>query len=262
MRQTYKDQIIVLYQLLYRDYYIFRQHFLHRLKMASYWVLLSTFITKMFLPAMGLHNFGPFILISSAISYGLFIGMQNAMELINDITNDQAILYELTLPISQWLIFFKIALSNMLQGFAISLSLVPLGLIILMDFHAFKDFSCIKFITIFICASIFYGSFSLILASFLKNLSQIDDVWLRILFPLWYLGCYQFPWQTLYEISPTLAYLDLLNPITFIMEGARFATTHANGPLPFSFCCIMILFYAIISIIIGIHFMKKRLNCI
>ena len=182
--QAQQTQIRTFLALLQREYVIFQQYFLHRLKMASYWVLISTFISKMFLPTMGLHNFGPFILISSAVSYGLWIGMQNAMTLIEDITSDQAILYELSLPINQTWIFFKIALSNMIQGFLVSISLLPLGLLVLMDMHAFHDFSWIRCITIFIVANIFYGAFSLVLAAYITSLDLVDNVWLRILFPM------------------------------------------------------------------------------
>lgn len=262
MQKTYYDQITVFMQLLYRDYYIFRQQFLHRFKIACYWTLLSTFVTNMFLPSMGLCNFGPFILISSCISYGLFIGMQNAINLVDDITSDQAILYELTLPIPQWLIFFKIAISNMIQGFALSISMIPCGLIVLGNIYAFEHFSWIKCITIFVIANMFYGSFSLILATFLRNMEEIDNIWLRILFPVWYLGCYQFPWVTLHKVSPALGYLNFLNPLTFIMEGARAATISPVTSLRFEICCIMILCYAIIALYAGIVCMKKRLDCL
>ena len=262
MNSAYLQQANIILQLLYRDFYIFKKSFLHKMRIDLYWIVISVFIAKMFLPAMGLQNFGGFTLIGTTISYGLFIGMNNAMSLVNDITSDQAIGYELTLPVPQWLIFFKIALSNALQGLILSLCLVPFGLVALMELHPFPDFSLWKFMTVFVCASIFYGAFSLILSTFLKHMSQVDNVWLRILFPIWYLGCFQFPWSALYKISPTLAYLDFLNPMTFIMEAGRGATINASGSLPFDFCCIMILLYAAISGIIGIHFMKKRLNCI
>lgn len=255
-------QIITVQQLLQRDFYIFRQVYLHKLRMALYWVLLSVFVTKLFLPAMGLQNYAPFVLISSAISYGFFVAMQNAIGMVEDITGNQAILYELTLPIPQWLIFFKFALSTMLQSLIISLSIVPCGLLLLMDVDAFPDFSWIKFITIFICSSIFYGCFALIFTSVLKSMQQIDNVWLRIIFPLWYLGCFQFPWKLLYEISPTLAYLDFLNPLTFIHEAGRSATIDNAGSLPFGLSCFMILFYAGISYGVGVYWMKKRLDCI
>ncbi len=261
-RMNKNTQIITFLALLQREYFIFSQQFFHRLKMASYWVLISTFISQMFLPAMGLHNFGPFILVSSAISFGLWIGMQNAMSLIEDITSDQAILYELSLPIQQSYIFLKIALSNMFQGLIISISLLPLGLLVLMDLYAFDNFSWMRCIIIFITANIFYGCFSLILAAYIKNLHLVDNVWLRILFPMWYLGCYQFPWNTLYTISPTIALLDLLNPMTFIMEGARGATVGNHPSLPFFICVSMILFYAFIAYIYGVYLMKKRLDCL
>lgn len=258
----FPTELHVLIQLLQRDLYIFKQAYWHRLKMCLYWLLLTVFTTKMFMPAMGLQNFGPFILISSVISYGFFITMQNAITLVEDITGNQAILYELSLPIAQWMIFFKFPLSNMIQSFVISLSLLPFGLLVLMDTNPFPDFSLIKFIIIFMCSSIFYGSFGLIFTSILKNMHSIDNIWLRIIFPMWYLGCWQFPWKTLYEISPTLAYLDLLNPLTLIIEAGRSATIDTAGSLPFGPSCIMILLYAMISCFIGIYWMKKRLDCL
>src|SRR3989339_279704 len=261
MNTNFLTQFMTFQQLLQRDWYLFKQTYVHKLKMALYWVLLSILITKLFLPSMGLQNYAPFVLISSAISYGFFIAMQNAVTMVEDITGNQAILYELSLPIPQWLIFFKFTLSTMLQSLIISLSIIPFGLMLIMDVHAFPDFSYIKFIAIFACSSIFYGSFALIFTSVLKNMHQIDNVWLRIIFPLWYLGCFQFPWKTLYEISPTLAYLDFLNPLTFIMEGGRSATIDSAGSLPFALCCIMILCYAAISCFAGIYSMKKRLDC-
>ncbi len=252
----------VLIQLLQRDWYIFQKSYFHRVTMCLYWLMPSTFTTKMFMPAMGLENFGPFILISSIMSYGFFITMQNAITLIEDVTGDQAILYELSLPIPQWMIFMKFALSNMVQACLVSLTLLPFGLLVLMDSNPFPNFSWVKFIIIFICASIFYGAFSLIFATALKNMQQIDNVWLRIVFPMWYLGCWQFSWQTLYDISPALAYLDLCNPITLIIEAGRSATIGSAGSLPFIPCCIMIIIYALIAGYTGIYWMKKRLDCI
>ncbi len=252
----------VLIQLLQRDWYIFQKSYFHRVKMCLYWILPSTFTTKMFMPAMGLENFGAFILISSIMSYGFFITMQNAITLIEDVTGDQAILYELTLPIPQWMIFMKFAISNMMQACLISLTLLPFGLLVLMESNPYPNFSWFKFIIIFTCASIFYGTFSLIFATALKNMQQIDNVWLRIVFPMWYLGCWQFSWQTVYSISPALAYLNLCNPMTLIIEAGRSAAMGSAGSLPFIPCCVMIIIYAFIAGYAGIYWMKKRLDCI
>lgn len=262
MMTNFSTELSVLTQLLRRDWYLFRKTYFHRVKMCLYWLMPSTFTTKMFMPAMGLEDLGPFILISSIMSYGFFVVMQNAITLIEDVTGDQAILYELTLPIPQWMIFLKFAISNMVQAALISMTLLPFGLLALMDFSPYPHFSLIKFITIFTCSSIFYGFFSLIFATALKNMQQIDNVWLRIVFPMWYLGCWQFSWQTLYSISPTFAYINLCNPLTLIIEAGRSAALGSQGSLPFIPCCITVLIYAFLAGYAGIYCMKKRLNCI
>lgn len=256
------DQLIIIKQLLTRDFFIFKKVYLHKMRIALSRIVLLIFVAKMFLPSMGLQNYAPFLLISSAIGYGFFIAAFNAIDLVDDITDNQSILYELTLPVAPWVIFAKYAISTALQALVISLSILPCGLLVLGSIQPFLQFSLIKFITIFICAALFYGSFMLIFTSCIRTMLQVENVWLRLIFPMWYLGCFQFPWQTLHQISPMLAYLDLLNPMTFIMEGMRSATINPEGSLPFDICCLMILCYASISLYVGIYWMKKRLDCI
>lgn len=252
----------VFIQLLKRDWYIFKQQYTHRVKMALHWVLLTIFVTKIFMPSMGLQHYGPLILINSVISYGFFVAMHNATNLVDDIINKQLIVYELTLPIRPIYIFYKFVVSTMVQALIISLSIMPFGLIVLFDLHPFKDFSLLKLSIIFVCSTFFYGCFGLIFSSFITNLQKVENVWARIVFPLWYLGCFQFSWKTLYSISPHLAYLDLLNPLTYIMEGARSATIDSAGSLPFFMCCTMIVLYAMLAAYFGIYWMKKRLDCL
>jgi ABC-type polysaccharide/polyol phosphate export permease len=256
------DQLIIIKELLMRDFFIFKKVYLHKMRIALSRIALLIFVAKMFLPSMGLQNYAPFILMSSAIGYGFFIAAFNAIDLVDDITDNQAILYELTLPVAQWMIFAKYAISTALQALVISLSIIPCGLLVIGSVQPFAQFSLIKFISIFICASLFYGSFMLIFTSCIRTMLQVENIWLRLIFPMWYLGCFQFPWQTLYKISPTLAYLDLLNPMTFIMEGMRSATLGTTQFLPFWLCCSMILCYATISFLLGISWMKKRLDCL
>ena len=255
-------QLVIIKELLMRDFFIFKKVYLHKMRIALSRIALLIFVAKMFLPSMGLHNYAPFILMSSAIGYGFFIAAFNAIDLVDDITDNQAILYELTLPVAQWMIFAKYAISTTLQALVISLSIIPCGLLVIGTMEPFAQFSLIKFITIFICASLFYGSFMLIFTSCIRTMLQVENIWLRLIFPMWYLGCFQFPWQTLHTISPALAYVDLLNPMTFIMEGMRSATINSAQSLPFLLCCSMILLYATISFVVGVYWMKKRLDCL
>lgn len=254
--------LTIITQLLTRDFFIFRQVYLHKMRIALCRITLLVFVAKMFLPSMGLQNYAPFILISSAIGYGFFIAAFNAIDLIDDMTEGQAILYELTLPIPQWLIFIKYAISTALQALIISLSIIPCGMLVLGTIAPFPEFSLIKFIAILLCASLFYGSFMLIFATAIQNMLQVENLWLRLIFPMWYLGCFQFPWHTLHKISPYLAYLDLCNPMTYIMEGARSATLDPINSLSFSLCCFMIICFALLSLTCGVYFMKKRLDCL
>lgn len=265
MKFIYKinhQQIDLLYQLLLRDFFIFKITYFHKLRIALIRFMLSIFVAKTLLPSMGLINYGPFILISSMTCYGFFIAAFQAIEMIYDLTEQQAIYYELTLPIKPLLILVKYSISTALQAAIISISLLPFGMIVLGTIHPFTCFSLLKFLLMLSAASIFYGSFMLILASITPTMLQVENLWLRLIFPMWYLGCFQFSWQSLYTVLPICAYLDCLNPMTWIMEGMRSATIQTTGPLPFYGCVCITLLYAALAFLIGSNWMKKRLDCL
>jgi ABC-2 type transport system permease protein len=85
---------------------------------------------------------------------------------------------------------------------------------------------------------------------------------MRILFPMWFLGCYQFTWHMLYETNPTLAYLNLLNPVTYIVEGMR-GSLDLNLPLlSYPVCVAATSIFIILFAWAGVRNFKRRLDCL
>lgn len=249
-------------QLLKRNIYIFWQHFLFKLRLALIFCIVALIIAQLFMPHMGLTNFGAVTLVSLSLINGFFAVMINAILLVADIQGNKTISYELTLPISPTLIFVKYALSAALEAFLISSLLLPAGKLLFYHSIHFNNFSLIKLGIIYIISSLFFGFFSILLASTIKNLYKAENIWVRIIFPMWFLGCYQFSWKTLYTVSPLFAYINLLNPLTHITEAGRSATIDTAGSLPFWASCLYILFCTAISGYFGISMLKKRLDCI
>lgn len=252
----------VLWQLIKRSLYTFKGQVRSKLQNCLVWSMITALVFHFIMPAMGLHNYGPFILVTGAATWGLFAVMHNVASLIADIHGDNALSYELTLPVPQWVIFVKIALVHAYQSFLLSICVVPIGKLLLWKTIHFPHFSLLKFLFILILANIFFGFFSLFLASIIKNLYKIGNIWLRVIFPMFYLGGYQFSWKMLHTISPTLSYISLCNPLTFVLEGTRAATLDPSLSLPYWPCCFAILGFTFLAAYIGIYRFKKRLDCI
>ncbi len=102
--------------------------------------------------------------------------------------------------------------------------------------------------------------FALMVGSFVKNMSTIGSVWMRFIYPIWFLGGFQFSWTVLFKTSPKLAYLNLINPMTYIMEAIRGAILGQEGYLPFWPCTSMVILFAFACAWYGIVRLKKRLD--
>ena len=186
----------------------------------------------------------------------------NIATTIGDLDGDKTIFYELSLPIPQWMIFIKIGLSNALLSFIVALFVVPTGKLLLWNSVDLSHFSFFKFHLIVLLSCLFYGFFSLLIASITKNLYKLDNIWLRIIFPMWFLGCYQFSWAGMYASSQTIAYINLFNPLTYIMEGTRASSMNPADSLPYWSCVGALCIFILIAAYTGTQLMKRRLDCL
>lgn len=250
------------FNLIRRDMAVYLPTYKDRFINGLIWFSLTVLVFQYLMGYAGLKNFGLFIAISTMGSCGLFNAMNFATEMISDLESERALSYYLTLPLPQWMVFVRIAISNGLQALMIALLYIPFAKLFLWNQFQLMQVHWIKFIVIFLLAHLFYGFISLFLASCIKSLNLIENVWLRVVWPLWYLGCYQFSWQSLYETSPILAYCSLVNPITYIMEGLRSSVFNPADSLPFYRCIIMIVLFTVVFGWLGMCRLKKRLDCL
>jgi len=126
----------------------------------------------------------------------------------------------------------------------------------------FCQISWFKFGLMLVLSNLFYGFFSLFLTSITENVQKIENVWKRAIFPLWYLGCYLFSWNVLTCYSPQLAYVALLNPIVYCMEGMRVALFGQEGSIDFWYSVAALCVFCMIAGYFGIKNMKQRLDCL
>lgn len=253
----------LFFQLLRRDYLIIRQEFWTKLINYACWLGPNIVIFNYILPGLGIdRGYGVFILVGGVATVGLFTAISSIPELLNDIEDNHSIYYYLSLPLHQWLLFVRYALAFAMGSFMVSFALLPACKLLLWDLLDLSNFSLFKYLLIFPLLQIFFGFFALLVTAYTDTIVQYEKAWVRIVFPLWFFGGYQFPWRTMLDRLPYLAYLNLLNPITYCLEGFRGAVLGQEGYINFWICVGMLLLAIILVAFWGIKKLMRRLDCI
>ena len=229
------------------------------------WSTLNIIIFTYVMPHMGFNkDLGTFMVATMPASCAFFTTINSLYTLLSDISGEGSNLtYELILPIPQWLVFTKYAFENMFQALSVSIMIIPLGKLLLWNNFSLAYFSFFKFYFLLVIASTFFGFFSIFITSITHDVySGLDNVWIRVIFPMWFLGGFQFSWKTLHSISPVIAFINLLNPLTFALEGSRAAALNPELSLPYWYCIGALLIFTFVFGYFGIKNLKKRLDCL
>lgn len=262
MSQPLFIQLHVFIQLMKRDFTVFLSRAVDNYINTLCWVLLSLLVYQFIMPELGCHYQGDFVLVSCVISKAFFGIMDGVSYIVADLDGDKTITYDMTLPISHNLLFIKIAMSNAMHAFLLSLFIIPAGKLLLWNYITFPYFCFPKFILIILISSFFAGFFSLFIISITKSIMHIEDIWCGILFPLFALGGFQFTWKVMHQVSPVMSYINLLNPVMYMFEGMRGATLDPSISISFWTCCATLIIFCIPMGLIGIYLLKRRLDAI
>lgn len=256
------DQLNTFIQLIWHDLLLFKRNFFNKIIDLCFTITTALVVLSYLLPFQTSTNYGSFILIGAIASVGYFEIIGRVNNLVGDIEGDHTISYFLTLPINTTLVFCYFAISWAIQSTILSLLVIPLGKIILFGQFNLEQISLIRFILIFVMSNLFFGFLSLLLASLLKHLYNISWIWVRILSPMYFFGCYLYPWSKAYSMSKIFGYISLLNPYVYIMEGMRAAMLGQLGYLSFWLCFSCLSIFTFLCAFFGIKIMKKRLDSV
>jgi len=250
--------------LLSKDISIFNKRWLYRSIDCFIWISSVILVAQYLMPLFGIsdHQFGTFTLLGNFAVWGFFEIHSSIALFLGDIEGDKAISYYLSLPIPASLVFVEYACASAYRSILSSIIILPIGKLIIGEGLVLADINWIQLIIAYIIINIFYGFFTIFIVSFMPDLASLSMVKSRILFPLWFLGGFQFTWKMLYSVAPTFAYINLCNPLIYVMEGIRSTTLPKNLYLPFWNCMGMLILFSIIFGYIGIQNLKKRLDCL
>ncbi|MBM3893914.1 hypothetical protein FJ365_05990 [Candidatus Dependentiae bacterium] len=253
----------VLGHMLYADLLTFKP--MMKTKLIDVFIYTSITIVVMgyLLTSFGLRpDFGIFTAATLVGSVAMFEIYPRAAGVVMDLTGNKVITYDLTLPLPSWLAITRIGITTALQSLFISLFTLPIGLLFVYNQFDATHFSVMWFILLLIMGNIFFGFFSLFLSSFVQNIQQLGSCWMRIIFPLWTLGGFQFTWAVLFAKSKWLAYLVLLNPCLYAQEGMRSAILGQAENIPCWICFLALACFSALCGWISVKRMMTRLNCV
>jgi len=251
----------VIKELIKTDLKIFRKVAIQKWIDMFIWITCMTMVFSYIMPSFGLtKTYGPFMIASMCSTAGLFQAFSYVAELVADFDGDRIINYYFTLPIPSWTIFIRLIIYYTISFMLLGILVLPVGKLILWNTLSLAGVNYGKYLIIILLANIFYAILGLLTTSFVYSLIRIDSVWMRVIYPLWFLGCFQFSWSSLHQVSPVFAYIDLLNPITYISEGTRAAILGQQGALNFWVCVVALIGFIGLGGWYAISRLKKRLD--
>jgi len=248
-------------ELVLADLVVFKQSLFDKVIDMAIWVVLTIFVTGYIMPYFGLaQDFGPFQLGGVIAATGLFELYTNVFELTADLQGDRVINYGLTLPIPSWMALMSKSAYYAITYFILALIMLPLGKLCLWNQLSLSNIAYGKLLLVLVLQSIFYACCVLWTSTLIANLSRLGTIWARFIFPMWFMGGFQFSWMALYHVLPVLAYIDLINPMIYVTEATRTALLGQEGYLNFWLCCGALVLFSVACAWHALKRMQKRLD--
>lgn len=224
------------------------------------WGSLTIVIMTYVMPEFGLKNFGVFqaaTIIISVIGFETYFQLYN---LSSSIERRDHLFYLLTLPVPSWVIFLQKVVLFTINGIILSLMMIPIMKLFLgqeMNLQAISWGAL--FITI-VVSSFFFACLAIFLLSLVQRADQVEHLFMRLIFPLWFLGGFQFSWKILYKLNPYLGYFGLLSPYTYANEAIRVTILGPANYLPFWLCIGVLSLSSLVLGACGYYTVKRKLD--
>jgi len=248
------------FQLVGRELKLFFQDFFNRFLDISLVLITWVIVFGYLMEQSGLDSsYGVFVLVGLLSSFGLFETLWRATLLAQDMS-DKKLSNFLVLPLPSWLVFVSIAFSWALSTGILTLCLFPVGKLLLWKSFHLSEIAPMRFCLMFVLSNLFYGVFALWIASLVTSLRNSSWLWTRVVNPLYMFCGFFYTWQSVYELSPWIGYLHLVNPLLYILEGTKACMLGQAGYLPFGICVFVIIVWIIFCLVDAIRRCKRRLE--
>ena len=247
--------------LAYRDFKFILSELITRIIDGLVIATMQILVIGYFLPILGMPTYlvGP-LFIGMITQIVFSAGYNIAFKYANDLHHAKFINYQMALPLPKKWLFAQIILSFMIELMMITLPIIIFGTVILSSALPLNPPSWILLIFMYLLNLLFYSLLFLQISFSSSYTWFMDNVWARRLTPLFFFGCGYYTWKGLFNFNETIAYLFLLNPVTYVHEGLRSALFGQEHYIPLLICMGVVS-----SACIGLGYLlgravKKRLD--
>ncbi len=255
------DYFRVYWALVLRDFIVIKKRYKGALIDAGIPLIVEVLIFGFLFPLMGvpLAFVGPLYLGAQTMSIFFIVGAFGFRNVF-DIQYTRFIDYRLTLPLPKRWLFASYITYFMMEAFIVSIPLMTIGIMLLGTKFQFIHPEWFSFFIIYLMTLCLYGLLFLGLSFYYEFDWYLQNIWPRRLSILLALSPLFYPWHAVYNFSPTIAYIMLLNPLTYVAEGLR--TTLIGGPyfLSTATCFVGLLVWICITIMFVTKGIHKRLD--
>ena len=255
--------IKIMKAIIIQNLFSFKKVFFDKLINIALWAVISLFVTSYILPKMGLTtNYGLIQFAGVLTTVGMFEAYSCIFPFIADLEGSQMIYHELGFPMPSLYLFLSKIIAYAIIFISLTLCMIPIAKCLLYDIIFLTHFNWVYLLVAIFFGNLFFASIVFFIASFIKNMSQMGNVWSRCIFPIWFMGGFQFSWRYLYETNKIIAYLDLCNPIIYINEAFKIAILKEQGIGSFWVCIIIIFLFSVFCFYVGYKRLQKKLDFI
>jgi len=260
---SFFQNIRIFFYLLWRDLLVLRSRF-WSIFIDNVVILVTVIILfGSLMPRMGMPKelIGPLFIGNMVMSF-FQIGFSLSARLVNDITFNRFIDYQIGLPLSiGWLIATYIV-NFIIETALVTLPILYFGMLLLGNKFIIVQTSWLAFITVYILSLILFATLFLFY-SFAYNYHWFwPNIWTRRIEPLFAFSSVFIVWRKLYLLSPIWGIVFLLNPITYVTEGLRSTLIGGETFIPTWICILAILVGISINLFLLFPRIKKRLDLI
>jgi ABC-2 type transport system permease protein len=224
------------YALLSRDLFILKRELPTLLINGAILVVIEVLLFGYLLPIMGMPaELASSIYLGCIVFTLLIFGYGFGLTYSLDASSHNYISYQLTLPLPKQLLFTEYVIFFIIQGIALSLPLVTLGVLLLGDRFVRYETHWFAFIPFYLIMLLFLALFFLSFALTTSFEWYTKNIWARAISPLTTLGALFYVWKPLYKFNAFLGTLILFNPLTYVSEGLRatlLGSTHFLAMIP------------------------------
>lgn len=257
-----KSELSVLKELVRYRLFSAKSTFIDELINMIIWVSGTILVMGYLMQSFGLKaDFGIFMFGGIVAVLGIFELWPMIANLLVDIEGDNLFGYHASLACSLHTVFLAYIFAQTFYTVLLSLLILPLGKVLLWNQLVITNISWVPLLGVIIVANLLFATLALWTASIVGSMEKIGNVWMRVIWPMWFFGGFQFSYESTKGVWPMFSYIMLINPVTYATEGVRSALV--GGNFLNSWLCIgVLLLFGFVMFFDSIRRFRNRLDLV